>query len=354
MTTIDQNFWLGKSVLVTGHTGFKGAWLSLWLKRLGAKVHGLSLSPNTNPSLFTVLGLENTLDSSHIGDINNLEFVESVVAQSKPDIAFHLAAQALVRHAYREPIETISTNVVGTAHVLDALAKCDDCRVAIAITTDKVYENKEWMWPYREVDRLGGHEPYGASKAAAELIINAYRKSYFNPRGKTLWSVRAGNVIGGGDWSEDRLIPDAIRSFIKGEDLVLRNPAATRPWQHVFEPLLGYMLLAQMNWDGPNEKVHELNFGPDITDIRAVSEVAQNCVKHWGPGANWRVEAPKELIKESQLLSLDNALARQYLGWTPKWTFDDCIQHTISWYKAHQDGADMLAYSNNQIDEFNE
>ena len=353
MVTIDKAFWSGKSVLVTGHTGFKGAWLSLWLHRLGAEVHGLSLPPTTNPSLFEVLNLETIFKTSVLGDISDFAIVNDTVKKIQPDIVFHLAAQALVRRAYHIPVETITTNVIGTTHILEAIAQSQHCKVGIMITTDKVYENKEWMWPYRESDELGGHEPYGVSKAAAELVIKAYQESYFQKQGKALSSVRAGNVVGGGDWSEDRLVPDAVRAFITGQSLVLRNPAATRPWQQVLEPLFGYLLLAQKSWHNPDDYSIALNFGPDGADIRPVSDVAESCVQFWGEKASWRSEILENPIKESQRLSLDNALAKQALGWQPRWDFDNCMERSISWYKAQHQGLDMLKYSNKQIDEFN-
>ncbi len=348
---LDPSFWAGKRVLVTGHTGFKGSWLALWLHQLQAEVYGIALPPESSPAHFDLLRLGERLAGHFVVDIRNEREVADAVAQISPDIAFHLAAQPIVRRAWREPVGTFHTNVMGTVHLLEALRRVEPLRAVVAITTDKVYRNLEWVWPYRETDTLGGTEPYGASKAACEMAIEAYRESYFAPRGIGVLSVRAGNVIGGGDWASDRLIPDFARSLAEGRELVIRNPDAVRPWQHVLEPLLGYLLAAQRLWSEGASAVGALNFGPDGHDFRTVRDVADACVAAWGQGASWRHEADVS-IKESRLLTLDNALAKDALGWRPRWGFEDCIRHTIQWYRRYFEGADVRRLSLEQIAAF--
>ena len=352
MSKVQAGFWRDKRVLITGHTGFKGSWLTFWLLRMGAKVTGISLEPETSPNLFTLLKLEEKLDRHHIHDIRDDIGIKSLVSDAAPDIAFHLAAQSLVPLAHNEPQSTFATNFMGTVNVLEALRLQDSARVTIAITTDKVYENREWPWAYRETDRLGGHEPYGASKAASEIAISAYRHCYFSPNNKGLAAVRAGNVVGGGDWAPSRLVPDAVRAFQVGKPLELRNPYATRPWQHVFEPLSGYMLLAQRGWDNVDLCNDPLNFGPDLADVRTVAEVADVCSKTWGGNASWEAHH-KGSANEAQLLGLDNAKAKQVLEWQPTWAFQECMSKTISWYKENEKAGNMINYSHQQLDEFN-
>lgn len=333
----DAAFWRSRRVLVTGHTGFKGSWLAFWLSRLGAEVTGLSLPPATRPSLFDALGLAGMCDS-RIGDIRDAESVRAVVADARPEVVLHLAAQPLVRASYRAPLETFATNVMGTAHVLDALRDAPSARVAIMVTTDKVYRNREWVWPYREDDALGGHDPYSASKAACELAVESWRASFLDARGIAVASARAGNVIGGGDWSEDRLIPDAVRAWLARETLELRRPDAVRPWQHVIEPLAGYLLLAETLWRQP-DLARPYNFGPpparDAVTVREVIELARACV----PGAQVRYAPAADGPHEAGLLSLDTSRARAVLRMEQRFELSDAVRRTLRWYVDHAGGA---------------
>lgn len=341
-------FWSGKVVLLTGHTGFKGAWLALWLEQLGAKVHGLALAPETRPNAFEVLGIEDRIASSRLINMNDFETVQKHVIDIDPDVVFHLAAQALVRKAYKSPLDTFATNIMGTAHILEAIRSSSKPISVIAVTTDKVYHNKEWIWPYRENDPLGGHEPYSASKSGAEHVISAYRQTYFNDEsGIKVVSVRAGNVIGGGDWAKDRLIPDAIESFSKQIPLILRNPSATRPWQHVFEPLLGYMIIAE-KLENNDLAATAMNFGPDIGDVAPVDQVSKMLARAWGHDAKVEIRRDQS-IQESRLLALDNNLARNQLGWLPRLSLEHAISETVLWYKAHLNNEDMLEFSLKQL-----
>ena len=347
----DSAFWQGKKVLVTGHTGFKGAWLSYWLARLGAKVHGLALAPATNPSLFALLKLDQIVKST-LQDIRNPEAVASILKQSGPEIVFHLAAQPLVRASYRDPLGTFSTNVQGTANLLEAVRSTPSVKVFVAITTDKVYQNVEQPFPYRETDPLGGHDPYSASKAAAEMVIQSYRDSFLADQGVAVASARAGNVIGGGDWSEDRLIPDAIRAWSEGQTLHIRRPLATRPWQHVLEPLAGYMTLAHALWRD-SEFCGAYNFGPQTHDAATVREVVSRAQRCFGSGDvlfGDGTEGPHE----AGWLALEIAKARTELGVKPRWSMAETIERTIGWYRAQLDGVaatrlcdlDIETYSN--------
>jgi CDP-glucose 4,6-dehydratase len=329
-------FWRDKRVLVTGHTGFKGAWLTLALHRLGARVAGLALEPVTSPNLFRAAGMS-TISDSRIVDIRDPVATAEAIANLKPDIVLHLAAQALVREGYRKPLDTFATNVMGTGNVLDAL-RGGSTRVAVIITTDKVYRNNEWVWPYREVDVLGGHDPYSASKAAAELVVECYRDAFLATENIAVASARAGNVMGGGDWSADRLIPDAVRAWQAGEVLPVRRPSARRPWQHVIEPITGYLLLAQRLWADP-ALAGAWNFGPDPNDaaeVRRVVITAQDAFGfgkvEWGDGSDGPHEAG--------WLALDTAKARQQLGLHPRWTLDESVGRTMNWYAAFLAGGD--------------
>jgi len=327
---VSEKFWLGKKVLLTGHTGFKGAWLGLWLNRMGAEVTGVSLSPSSKPNLFTLANVANLTDS-HFIDIRNADTVANVVEKNKPEIVFHLAAQALVRASYRDPLPTLATNVMGTANVLDALLKIDTARVVVAVTTDKVYENLETGQPYKEDDKLGGYDPYSASKAAAEIVISCYRNSFLKHAGIALASARAGNVIGGGDWSEDRLIPDAIRAWTSGLPLLIRNPNAIRPWQHVLEPLNGYLLLAEQLYTD-SSLAQAYNFGPNTHEAATVGDVIKSANKIfgsgeiiWGEGINGPHEAG--------LLALNTSKAKVVLGIKPRWNLHESVSRTLEWYK---------------------
>ncbi|WP_396623787.1 CDP-glucose 4,6-dehydratase [Luteitalea sp.] len=331
--------WRGRRVLVTGHTGFKGAWLSTWLASLGAEVHGLALAPATTPSLFELIELDTQVRHT-LGDIRDAGTVQAAVAAAAPQVVFHLAAQPLVRASYREPLETFATNVQGTAHVLEACRHVSGIEAVVCITTDKCYENREWARGYREDDHLGGHDPYSASKAAAELVAASYRRS-FGPESiamARLATARAGNVIGGGDWSEDRLVPDAVRAFTNGRVLDVRRPAATRPWQHVIAPLSGYLVLAQALLDG--QPVAEgWNFGPADADVVAVGDFLDALTRAWGPRAAWRATGVDTGPHEAGLLKLDVTKAGERLAWQPRWDLATALRMTVEWYRAWHAGA---------------
>ncbi|WP_020614548.1 CDP-glucose 4,6-dehydratase [Sediminispirochaeta bajacaliforniensis] len=353
---VDQNFWKGKKVFVTGHTGFKGSWLTQWLLLLGATVKGFSLEPETNPALFSILQLTEHMMHT-IGDIRDGEALKKSLVSFQPDIVFHLAAQPLVRRSYKEPHLTYETNVMGTLNLYEAVRSCDTVRSVVSITTDKCYENREWVWGYRESDPMGGYDPYSSSKGCVELLSSAYRHSFFNVAdyGKThqvgLATARAGNVIGGGDWAEDRLIPDCIRSLSTGKDIVIRNPRATRPWQHVLEPLSGYLLLAQKLWDEPQQYDGGWNFGPGSAGALSVSEVVSLVVSSWGTGG-WRVEGD-DGPHEAKLLGLDISKAMSILGWKPHLSTSEAIELTCRWYRLSFDEPDsIIPYTKNQITVF--
>jgi CDP-glucose 4,6-dehydratase len=334
------DFWRGKRVMLTGHTGFKGAWLALWLHRLGAQVTGISLPAATTPNLFGLANIH-AITSSHYCDIRDAASLATLIINAQPEIVFHLAAQALVHASYRDPLTTFSTNVQGTANVLDALRSINTVRAVVAITTDKVYKNLEQAYPYRESDALGGHDPYSASKAAAEIVIASYRDSYLKERGIAVASARAGNVIGGGDWSADRLIPDAIRAWNTNQILQIRRPQAIRPWQHVLEPLAGYIQLAEQLWQQPN-LADAYNFGPQTHQAASVRKVVQHAQSAYGQGqVAWGdgTSGPHE----AGWLALEIAKARTVLGVNPRWALAETVQRTISWYRQQQDGADPQA-----------
>jgi CDP-glucose 4,6-dehydratase len=326
------SFWRGKRVLLTGHTGFKGSWLTLWLHRLGASVTGVSLSPLTTPNLFSEANVA-SLCESHFCDIRDRAKLAELIRAARPQIVLHLAAQPLVRASYREPCETFASNVMGTVHVLDALRGLPDVRVAIMVTTDKVYHDTAARRPFREEDALGGHAPYSASKAACEIVIVSYRDAFLSAQGVAVASARAGNVIGGGDWSDDRLIPDAVRAWQAGEELVVRRPQAIRPWQHVLEPLAGYLTLARKLWDEP-ALAGGYNFGPETGDAVAVGEVVALAQRAYDKGAV-QYGAGDDGPHESDWLALDTGKARERLGIRPVWTLADAVARTMAWYRAH-------------------
>jgi CDP-glucose 4,6-dehydratase len=354
--SIDPGFWKGKRVFLTGHTGFKGGWLSLWLQSMGAKVTGYALAPNTNPNFFEVAKVADDLEQSHIADIRDLEKLQKAISDAKPEVVIHMAAQPLVRYSYVNPVETYATNVMGTVHVLESIRNVDSVRAAVIVTTDKCYENKEWAWGYRENEPMGGYDPYSNSKGCAELVTSAYRQSYFSPEKYSkhqvaIASARAGNVIGGGDWSEDRLIPDAIKAFEANETLVIRNPLATRPWQHVLEPLSGYLVLAQALYQEGAKFDGGWNFGPRDDDARAVQEVINLLIKNWGSVAGW-TQDQSEQPHEAHSLRLDCSKARQFLNWNPRWSLEQAIENITQWQHAYQQNENMRAISLQQIKQY--
>ncbi len=340
-----------RRVLVTGHTGFKGAWLSQWLLDLGAEVHGLALAPDTTPSLFTVLGLERSLASHRLCDVRDAAAVHAAVAAIRPEIVLHLAAQPLVRLSYRQPAATWATNVQGTVHVLEALRAVGGVRACVVVTSDKCYENREQVWGYRENEAMGGHDPYSSSKGAAELAVTSWRRSFFHdPAGLRLASGRAGNVIGGGDWSADRIVVDFVTAIAAGRSLSLRNPNATRPWQHVLEPLSGYLwLAARLLADDGARLAEGWNFGPADASVTTVRDLAERLVAAWGQG---RVEIPGNAGQphEAGLLKLDVSKAAAQLGWRGVWDVQRTVAETVAWYKAHhQRSADLRDLTRSQI-----
>ncbi|ACO04056.1 MAG TPA: CDP-glucose 4,6-dehydratase [Persephonella sp.] len=356
MKNLFNNIYEGKRVLITGHTGFKGSWITLWLKHLGAEVIGYSLEPPTEPSLFETLQLDREIIHI-IGDIRDENKLKEVFNKYQPDIVIHMAAQPLVRYSYINPKETYETNVIGTLNVFEAVKETDSVRVVINVTSDKCYENKEWVYGYRENDPMGGYDPYSSSKGCAELLTSAYRKSFFNPKdyGKThhvaLASVRAGNVIGGGDWAEDRLIPDCIRSLSKGETIHIRNPKATRPWQHVLEPLSGYLWLGALMWEEPVKYSEGWNFGPNDEDILTVEEIVKDVIKIWGDG-DYTVN-PDNKFHEARLLKLDISKAHSYLKWKPVYNARKALLETINWYKIYLSKSENIYdYTVKQLSEY--
>jgi len=353
---INKIFWNGKKVLVTGHTGFKGGWLSLWLQHLGAEVIGYSLDPPTKPSLYNEALVYEDMVSIH-DDIRNLEKLKSVFSEYKPEIVFHLAAQPLVLPSYKNPVETYEINVMGTMNVLEAIRECDSVKAAVFVTSDKCYENKEWVWGYRENDPMGGYDPYSSSKGCAELLISSYRSSFFSgnksdDRKVGIATVRAGNVIGGGDWGENRLIPDLIRAFSEDNDAVIRNPNAIRPWQHVLEPLAGYLLLAEKLISAEGHKFSESwNFGPEQADARSVEWIANKIVKHWMSEVKWKKDQD-DYPHEAHYLKLDCSKAISKLNWMPKWTLDHTIIKIVDWYSAFDEKKNMKKFCLKQIKEY--
>lgn len=334
---LDNNFWKNKKVFLTGHTGFKGSWLSIWLKKLGASVAGFSLEPPTNPSLFKEANVSDGM-LSIIGDIRNLEDITKSMIDYSPDILIHMAAQPLVRLSYENPIETFETNIMGTVNIFEAAKKCSNLRAIVNITTDKCYENKEWVWGYRENDPMGGRDPYSSSKGCVELITSAYRKSFFNKKlTPSLASARAGNVIGGGDWATDRLIPDILKALKKNKPVLIRHPKAIRPWQHVLEPLSGYLNLAQKLLTFGQDYAEAWNFGPQNNDAKPVSWVVENIIEQWGGNNSWKKEITKQPY-ETKILKLDISKANNLLNWKPKLTLSQALDLTIDWHKSWLNG----------------
>jgi CDP-glucose 4,6-dehydratase len=349
---VNQDFWKGKRVLVTGHTGFKGSWLCLWLTGMGAEVAGYSISVPTTPALFELARIDQQMRSI-AGDVRDRERLYGAFAEHRPEIVFHMAAQSLVRRSYRDPVETYETNVIGTVNLLEAVRHSEGVRVVVNVTTDKVYENHEWEWGYRENEPKGGHDPYSNSKACSELVTAAYRDSFFGPGERPAAAVataRAGNVIGGGDWGEDRLIPDLMRGALEGETVMIRHPGAVRPWQHVLNPLSGYLRLAERLW-GSQEYADAWNFGPDDRDARSVRAVIQRLSELWGEEIPWR-EDPAAHPHEAHSLRLDSSKARLRLGWVPRWDLERALLSIAEWYRGFRDGEDPRELVTRQIEAF--
>mgnify|MGYP002320274163 FL=1 len=337
-----NNFYKGKRILITGHTGFKGSWLSVWLHELGAEVIGVAKDPITQKDNYVLSGVGEKIKADLRADIRDGQRMKEIFQEYKPEIVFHLAAQPLVRLSYEIPVETYETNVLGTINILEAIRMTDSVKVGIMITTDKCYENKEQVWGYRENEPMGGYDPYSSSKGAAEIAINSWRRSFFNPEqyeihGKSIASVRAGNVIGGGDWALDRIIPDCIRALEANKPIEIRSPKAIRPWQHVLEPLSGYMLLAQKMWDEPVKYCEGWNFGPHLESIIPVWNVASMVIENYGKGELKDLSDPNAL-HEAKLLILDISKARFQLGWEPKMNIEQCMALTVNWYKSYSRG----------------
>ncbi|TAN70235.1 MAG: CDP-glucose 4,6-dehydratase [Methylobacter sp.] len=346
---VNPNFWRNKRVLLTGHTGFKGSWLSLWLQDMGAQVVGYALAPPTNPSLFEIAGVGSGM-TSIIGDIRDLTRLREVFAEHRPEIVIHMAAQPLVRYSYAEPVETYSTNVMGTVNLLEAARNTVSVRAVVNVTTDKCYENREWLWGCRENEAMGGFDPYSSSKGCAELVTAAYRRSFFEPAGIALASARAGNVIGGGDWAEDRLIPDFLRAIDAGATLKIRSPQSTRPWQHVLEPLSGYLQLAEYLFMQGETFAEGWNFGPNDEDARPVRWIVERLAQ-MHPGVNWECdEAPQP--HEAHYLKLDSSKAKSRLGWQARWRLQTALQKTLEWHQAWRNGEAMQALTLSQIAQY--
>lgn len=328
-----MEFWRGKRVFLTGHSGFKGAWTVAWLHHLGAKVAGYSLAPDSTPNLYDFLNIADLCEQNTIADIGDLPRLTQAMQHFAPDIVIHMAAQSLVRRSYREPLATITTNITGTAHMLEACRSVPSVRAALMITTDKCYKNKETGQAYTEEDELGGRDIYSASKACAEIIAHSYRQSFFDETLTRIATARAGNVIGAGDWSEDRLIPDAVRAFSAGETLTIRSPKSLRPWQHVVEPLSGYLMLVRAMFENKKPLSPAYNFGPSSASVVPVGEVIEQFAAAWGRDAQWRIESPKDMPHEAGLLALDSSLARKELGWEPTFTLPQMLAHTADGYR---------------------
>ena len=345
-----SNFWNGKRVLLTGHTGFKGSWLSLWLQSLGSVIRGVALEPQTEPALFKVAQVENGMEH-RIADVRDLCVITKQVEEFQPEIIFHLAAQPLVRHSYKVPVETYSTNVMGTVNLLEAARHSGSVKAIVNITTDKCYENREWVWGYREDEPMGGHDPYSSSKGCAELVTSAYRKSFLRDAGIAVATARAGNVIGGGDWAVDRLIPDILHAIENGESVLIRNPSAIRPWQHVLEPLSGYLLLAESLYQDGQTNAEGWNFGPNDKDARPVKWIVEYLCNYWGRNTSWTLQ-PGSHPHESNFLKLDISKSHRRLGWTPHWPLEAALKYIAEWHKSWLGGKDMRAVCLAQIEKF--
>ena len=348
---LNPAFWQGKRVLLTGHTGFKGSWLALWLRELGAQVTGFALDPGTEPNLFELAQVGREITDVR-GDLRDLGALLETVAEAQPEIVLHLAAQPLVREAYRDPLGTYSSNVMGTLHLLEAIRQVGGVRACVLVTTDKVYANQEWPWPYRENEALGGHDPYSSSKACCELLAQSYAASFFPAdqhaeHGLALATARAGNVLGGGDFAADRLIPDVLKAWSAGTPVTLRYPQAVRPWQHALEPLAGYLQLAERLYQQGPAYAGAWNFGPGEQDMCSVGEVVGHLARQWPAAPGLRVEP--SALHEAGLLRLDSSRARQLLGWRTRWSLHECLKHTLDWHLAWQRGDNMRAFTLDQL-----
>lgn len=350
MAGVDPEFWRGRRVLLTGHTGFKGSWLGLWLQSMGAELHGLALAPPTTPALFDQADVGAGM-VSRLGDVRDHEFVRGVVRDCKPEIVIHMAAQSLVRYSYQAPVETYATNVMGTVNVLEAARHARTVRAIVNVTSDKCYENREWDWGYREHDRLGGNDPYSNSKACVELVTQAYRRSFFQGAGIALATARAGNVIGGGDWAVDRLVPDILRAFENHRPVAIRNPRATRPWQHVLEPLAGYLMLAERLYTEGQAFAEGWNFGPEEQDARPVRWIVEHMVQAWGNGVSWMVDGDEQ-PHEAHDLRLDSSRAKSRLAWRPRWNLSTAIGKVLEWHRGWLAGDDVRARCLQQIEQY--
>ena len=348
---VNTAFWKDKRVFLTGHTGFKGSWLSLWLQSMGANVKGYALNPPTTPSLFVEANVSKSMESV-IGDIRDLETLKTHMVSFNPDVLIHMAAQPLVRLSYSEPIETYTTNVIGTVNVLEAAKSCNALKSIVSVTTDKCYENKEWSWGYRENEPMGGHDPYSSSKGCAELVTSAYKRSYFyTPETASLASARAGNVIGGGDWADDRLVPDILKAFEKQKPVVIRNPLSTRPWQHVLEPLSGYLVLAENLYESGDEFAEAWNFGPQEEAAKPVNWILDKMVKNWGKEARWELDKNNN-PHEAGFLKLDCSKAASRLNWKPKWSLDHTLNLIVDWHQKWLEGASVKAQCLKEIESY--
>lgn len=346
-----DRFWAGRSVFLTGHTGFKGGWLALWLSRLGAEVHGFALAPQQPYSMFRACGIEGQIATHTLGDIRDASALRRAMLEAQPEIVLHLAAQPLVRASYIDPIETFDVNVMGLASLLESVRAMPSVKALVNVTTDKCYENREWVWPYREDEALGGYDPYSSSKACAEILTSAYRRSFLSEAGIRVATARAGNVIGGGDWAADRLVPDFLRAADDGKALRIRSPKATRPWQHVLEPLSGYMRLARSLVEEEGARFAQAwNFGPDEADAQPVDWIVRHLSERM-PGSGWEVdESPQP--HEANVLRLDSSKAKKELGWRPRWRIEQALDKTLSWHQSWRAGEDMIVTSMRQIQEY--
>jgi CDP-glucose 4,6-dehydratase len=352
---VEQSFWAGKAVLLTGHTGFKGSWLSLWLQSMGANVTGYALQPPTTPSLFVAAKVAEGMKSIE-GDIRDYAALSAAFKQCQPEIVIHMAAQPLVRYSYANPVETYTTNVMGTVNLLEAVRSTGSVKAVVNVTSDKCYENREWVWGYRENEAMGGYDPYSSSKGCAELVTAAYRNSYFHPEkylshGVALASGRAGNVIGGGDWADDRLIPDIMRAITQGKPVNIRNPHAIRPWQHVLEPLAGYLQLAQKLHEEGAAYGEGWNFGPNEEDARPVQWIVEQLTRAWGEGASWVLDGGDH-PHEAHYLKLDCSKAKVRLDWQPRWHLEETLGAIVDWHRAHRENKSMREFSLAQIQSF--